>query len=52
MVKKSLTVEFSLDSTKSWVADGSRLNAISDADFPFCQGTMIRAACAEFRALI
>ena len=38
MVKNSLTVEFSLDSTKSWVADGSRLNAISDADFSILPG--------------
>ena len=38
MVKNSLTVEFSLDSTKSWVADGSRLNVISDADFSILPG--------------
>ena len=38
MVKNSLTVEFSLDSTKSWVADGSRLNAISDANFSILPG--------------
>ena len=38
MVKNNLTVEFSLDSTKSWVADGSRLNAVSDADFSILPG--------------
>ena len=38
MVKNSLTTEFALDSTKSWVVDGSRLNAVSDADFSILPG--------------
>ncbi|MBP0984843.1 MAG: Ig-like domain-containing protein [Oscillospiraceae bacterium] len=38
MVKNSLTVEFVLDSTKSWVVDGAGLDAVSDADMSVLPG--------------